>query len=54
MFGMHIGSVLGGLGTRNVKNDLKLLSLPCFFGSKMSVFGEVKNDGFFYIWRSRR
>ena len=26
MFGMHLGSVLSGLGIRNVKTDLKMLS----------------------------
>ena len=34
LFGMHIGSVLSGLGIRNVKNDPKMLSLPCFLGRK--------------------
>ena len=45
MFGMHIGSVLSGLGIRNVNTDLKMLSLPvfrveneCVWGSKMRVF----------------
>ena len=45
MFGMHIGSVLSGLGIRNVKTDLKMLSLPVFgvenayvLGSKMRFF----------------
>ena len=28
MFGMHIGSVLSGLGIINVNTDLKMLSLP--------------------------
>ena len=31
MFGMHIGSVLSGLGIRNVNTDLKMLSLPVFW-----------------------
>ena len=31
MFGMHIGSVLRGLGMRNVNMDLKMLSLPVFW-----------------------
>ena len=30
MFGMHIGSVLSGLGIINVNTDLKMLSLPVF------------------------
>ena len=46
MFGMHIGSVLSGLGKRNMNTDLKMLSLPVFWvenwvslgGSKMRVF----------------
>ena len=41
MFGMHIGSVLSGLGIRNVSMDIKMLSLPVFWvknGSKMRVF----------------
>ena len=31
MFGMHIGSVLSGLGIRNVDTDLQMLSLPVFW-----------------------
>ena len=31
MSGMHIGSVLSGLGIRNVKNGLKMLILPVFW-----------------------
>ena len=34
LFGMHIGSVLSGLGIRNVNTDLKMLSLPVFWGRK--------------------
>ena len=45
MFGMHIGSVLSGLGIRNVKTDLKMLSLT-FFGSKNSEFGGSKMSFF--------
>ncbi len=30
MFGMHIGTVLSGLGIRNVNTELKMLSLPVF------------------------
>ena len=30
LFGMHIGSVLSGLGIRNVNMDLKMLSLLVF------------------------
>ena len=41
MFRTHIGSVLSGLDIRNVKTDLKMLSLPVF-GSKMGVFGGSK------------
>ena len=42
MFGMHIGSVLGGLGTRNVKNDLKVLSLPFFWVENECDWGGQK------------
>jgi len=31
MFGMHIGSVLSGLGIINVDTDLKMLSLLAFW-----------------------
>ena len=31
LIGMHIGSVLSGLGIRNVNTDLKMLSLPVFW-----------------------
>ena len=59
MFGMHIGSVLSGLGIINVNTDLKMLSLLVFWvenglvwgGSKMRVFsmfggleGDLYND----------
>ena len=30
MFGMHIGSVLSGLGIINVNTDIKMMSLPVF------------------------
>ena len=50
MFGMHIGSVLSGLGTRNVNTDLKMLSLPFF---RVEI-GWVKNEGFFDVWGSWR
>ena len=30
LFGIHIGSVLSGLGIRNVNTDLKMLSLLVF------------------------
>ena len=42
MFGMHIGSVLSGLGIRNVNADLKMLSLPVFFGRKWVSLGGSK------------
>ena len=58
MFGMHIGSVLSGLGMRNMNTGLKMLSLLVFWvengymeGSKM---GGVKNEGFFDGWRPWR
>ena len=45
MFGMHIGSVLSGLGMGNVNTDIKMLNSPAFWvklgefgGSKMTVF----------------
>ena len=45
MFGMHIGSILSGLGIKNMNTDLKMLSLlvfwvenGCVWGSKMRVF----------------
>ena len=40
MFGMHIGSVLSGLDIRNVKTDLKMLSLPVFWVENESVWGQ--------------
>ena len=42
MFGMHIGSVLSGLGIRNVKTDLKMLSLPVFWVENGCIWGGQK------------
>ena len=49
MFGMHIGSVLSGLGIINMNTDLKM-SLLVFWVE----IGGVKNEGFFDVWGSRR
>ena len=39
MFGMHIGSVLGGLGTINMNTDLIMLSLLVFWVKNGCVWG---------------
>ena len=56
MFGMHIGSVLSGLGIRNMNTDLKMLSLLVFWVENGWVWGGggVKNEGFFDVWGSPR
>ena len=47
MFGMHIGSVLRVLDTRNVNTDLKMLSLPVFWVEDKCL--GVINDVFFNV-----
>ena len=42
LFGMHSGSVLRGLGLRNVKSDLKMLSFPVFWVENGCVWGGQK------------
>ena len=58
MFGMHIGSVLSGLGIRNVSMDIKMLSLPVFWvknGSKTRVFSMFGvSEGTFFRTFMRR
>ena len=49
MFRMHIGSVLSGLDMRNVKTDLKFLSLPVFWVENECIWG-VKNETFFSMF----
>ncbi len=48
MFRMHIGSVLSGLGIINVNTDLKMLSLPVFWGRK--CLGVKNDESFFDVW----